>query len=134
LSPSFSQPVFLLWLFWFLSLLSFSLKPSLLQSLSFLLVLSFSLLSQEQGGKLFQMLQMAFDGQSPHVLLSGYDRGFAYVSGIHQDHPLPPLHQIDNPQPLGPAFYHLHAIGKRLQRQHLGHAHAHPIVTAQWVA
>jgi hypothetical protein len=46
-----------------------------------LLVLSFSLLSQEQGGKLFQMLQTAFDGQSPHVLLSGYDRGFAYVSG-----------------------------------------------------
>ncbi|MFV2072177.1 MAG: hypothetical protein ACC742_05930 [Thermoanaerobaculales bacterium] len=46
-----------------------------------LLLLSFSLLSQEQGEKLYQMLEIAFDGQAPHVLLSGYDRGFAFVIG-----------------------------------------------------
>jgi hypothetical protein len=45
------------------------------------LLLSFSLLSQEQGEKLFQMLKIAFDGQAPRVVLSGYDRGFAFVNG-----------------------------------------------------
>ena len=46
-----------------------------------ILILSFSLMSQEQGEKLLQMLKMAFDGESPRVLLSGYDRGFAFLIG-----------------------------------------------------
>jgi SAM-dependent methyltransferase len=46
-----------------------------------ILALSFSLLSQEQGEKLFEMLKIAFDGQPPSVLLSGYDRGFTFLTG-----------------------------------------------------
>jgi hypothetical protein len=46
-----------------------------------ILILSFSLMSQEQGEKLLQMLKIAFDGESPRVLLSGYDRGFAFLVG-----------------------------------------------------
>lgn len=46
-----------------------------------ILVLSFSLMSQEQGEKLYRMMSMAFDGRSPRVLLSGYDRGFAFLVG-----------------------------------------------------
>jgi spermidine synthase len=46
-----------------------------------ILVLSFSLMSQEQGEKLYRMLSTAFDGEAPRILLSGYDRGFAFVVG-----------------------------------------------------
>ncbi len=46
-----------------------------------ILILSFSLMSQEQGEKLYRMMSMAFDGASPRILLSGYDRGFAFLVG-----------------------------------------------------
>ncbi len=46
-----------------------------------ILVLSFSLVSQEQGEKLYRMMGMAFGGKPPRVLLSGYDRGFAFLVG-----------------------------------------------------
>ena len=46
-----------------------------------ILVLSFSLMSQEQGEKLYRMMRKAFGGEPPRVLLSGYDRGFAFLVG-----------------------------------------------------
>jgi len=45
------------------------------------LILSFSLMSPEQGEKLYRMMTTAFDGEPPQVLLSGYDRGFAFLIG-----------------------------------------------------
>jgi hypothetical protein len=46
-----------------------------------LLAVSFSLLSREQGKKLYLMLREAFDGQDPLILASGYDMGFTFLAG-----------------------------------------------------
>ncbi|MDP2935611.1 MAG: hypothetical protein Q8O86_03880, partial [Dehalococcoidia bacterium] len=43
--------------------------------------LTFSLISDELGRKLFVMLQDAFDGQSPVVYQAGYDGGYTFLDG-----------------------------------------------------
>jgi len=46
-----------------------------------LIALSFSILSNSIGKKIFLMIQEAFDGKEPLVIRSGYDDGFFYIIG-----------------------------------------------------
>ena len=46
-----------------------------------MVVLSFAVLTRQLGGKLFRMLDEAFDGQPPLVFLTEYDFGTVFVSG-----------------------------------------------------
>ncbi len=46
-----------------------------------IICLTFSILSESMGRKLYLMLQEAFNGQSPVVYQSGYDGGFTFLDG-----------------------------------------------------
>jgi spermidine synthase len=54
-----------------------------------MVVLSFCVITRELGGKLYRMLDEAFDGRPPLVFLSGYDSGTLFVSGATSSIPNP---------------------------------------------
>lgn len=54
-----------------------------------MVVLSFCVLTRQLGGKLYRMLDEAFDGQPPLVFFTGYDIGTTFVSGATSGIPNP---------------------------------------------
>ena len=63
-----------------------------------LISLTFSLVRESLGRKLYLMLQEAFDGQSPVVYRTGYDNGLAFLIGedmaASESPALPGLHEV----------------------------------------
>ena len=59
-----------------------------------MVVLSFAVITRQLGGKLYRMLDEAFDGQPPLVFYTGYDLGTMFVSGATSS--------IPNPEDLAP--------------------------------